>query len=109
MRTCPDLCDEVVRRLKKLGFHFDETEDHEQIFSALADVHFAVSYPDFKFVILTLRYCLETFEQNCQCGQCDPCRRGQDDIRQAIQTIEDLRRPVPSIATKPDLQISRDK
>jgi hypothetical protein len=39
-------------------------------------------------VILTLHYCLETFEQNCQCGSCDPCVRGQDEIRQAIQTLE---------------------
>lgn len=41
-------------------------------------------------VILTLQYCLETSEQTCQCGRCDPCRQGQDDIKQAIQTIEDL-------------------
>jgi hypothetical protein len=44
-------------------------------------------------VILTLQYCLETFEQNCQCGSCDPCVRGQDEIRQAIQTLEDALPP----------------
>jgi hypothetical protein len=44
-------------------------------------------------VILTLHYCLETFEQNCQCGSCDPCVRGQDEIRQAIQTLEDALPP----------------
>jgi hypothetical protein len=47
-------------------------------------------------VILTLQYCLETFEQTCQCGRCDPCTRGQDDIKQAIRTIEDLRQPASS-------------
>ena len=44
-------------------------------------------------VILTLQYCLETFEQNCQCGSCDPCVRGQDEIRDAIQTLEDALSP----------------
>ena len=43
-------------------------------------------------VILTLQYCLETFEQSCQCGRCDPCTRGQGDLREAIQTVEDLQR-----------------
>jgi hypothetical protein len=43
-----------------------------------------------KFVILTLQYCLETFEQTCQCGRCDPCTRGQEDIREAIRIMEDL-------------------
>jgi hypothetical protein len=47
---------------------------------------------DLQFVILTLQYCLETFEQNCQCGRCDPCQQGQEDIRQAIQVVEDLNR-----------------
>jgi NADH:ubiquinone oxidoreductase subunit F (NADH-binding) len=46
-----------------------------------------------KSVILTLQYCLETFEQTCQCGRCDPCRQGQDDIKQAIRTIENLLQP----------------
>lgn len=41
-------------------------------------------------VIFTLQYCLETFEQACQCGQCDPCTRGQKDIRRAIRIIEDF-------------------
>jgi len=47
-------------------------------------------------VILTLQYCLETLEQTCQCGRCDPCTRGQDDIKEAIRTIEDLLQPVSS-------------
>lgn len=41
-------------------------------------------------IILTLQYCLETFELNCGCGHCDPCTRGQNDIRDAIQTLERL-------------------
>ncbi len=41
-------------------------------------------------VIFTLQYCLETFEQACQCGRCDPCTRGQEDIRRAIRIIEDF-------------------
>ena len=28
-------------------------------------------------VIFTLQYCLETFEQTCQCGHCDPCTKGE--------------------------------
>lgn len=42
-----------------------------------------------EFVVLTLQYCLETFEQNCQCGRCDPCRKGQDDIKRALRIVED--------------------
>jgi NADH:ubiquinone oxidoreductase subunit F (NADH-binding) len=41
-------------------------------------------------VIFTLQYALETFEQTCQCGNCDPCTRGQADIREAIKTVEDV-------------------
>lgn len=41
-------------------------------------------------VIFTLQYCLETFEQTCQCGICDPCRRGQQEIRTSIQTMENF-------------------
>lgn len=41
-------------------------------------------------VILTLQYCLETFEQSCQCGHCDPCVRGQGEIKVAIQALEDV-------------------
>jgi NADH:ubiquinone oxidoreductase subunit F (NADH-binding) len=48
---------------------------------------------DRQFVILTLQYCLETFEQSCQCGRCDPCKRGQEDIREAIRSLEDLPQP----------------
>jgi hypothetical protein len=41
-------------------------------------------------VILTLQYCLETFEQACQCGCCDPCTKGRKDIARAIRTIENI-------------------
>jgi NADH:ubiquinone oxidoreductase subunit F (NADH-binding) len=41
-------------------------------------------------VILTLQYCLETFEQTCQCGRCDPCSKGRKDIARAIRTMEGL-------------------
>ena len=43
-------------------------------------------------VILTLQYCLETFEATYQCGRCDPCTKGQDDIRSAISALEELER-----------------
>jgi NADH:ubiquinone oxidoreductase subunit F (NADH-binding) len=43
-------------------------------------------------VIFTLQYCLETFEATCQCGRCDPCTKGQDDIRSAISALEELER-----------------
>ena len=46
-------------------------------------------------VILTLQYCLETFEQTCACRHCDPCTRGQEDIREAIRTLEDLIHAAP--------------
>ena len=45
MRSCPDVCDEVINRLKKLGFTIDDTEDHEPIFTALAEVQFALISP----------------------------------------------------------------
>lgn len=35
-------------------------------------------------ILNTLQYCLETFEQACQCGQCDPCTLGQRDVLKAI-------------------------
>jgi hypothetical protein len=41
-------------------------------------------------IILTLQYCLETFEASCSCGHCDACTRGQNDIREAIQLLEIL-------------------
>lgn len=39
---------------------------------------------------LTLQYCLETFEQTCQCGVCDPCTNGQRDIKRAISTLDNI-------------------
>lgn len=39
-------------------------------------------------VIHTLQYCLETFEQTCACGRCDPCTRGQQDINVAAHRSE---------------------
>jgi hypothetical protein len=50
-------------------------------------------WSNLRAVILTLQYCLEAFEQTCACGRCDPCSRGQEDIRQAIRTVEDLLPP----------------
>jgi hypothetical protein len=41
-------------------------------------------------VISTLQYCLESFELCCQCGVCGPCTRGQEGIKQAIKTLENL-------------------
>jgi hypothetical protein len=49
-------------------------------------------------VILALQYCLETLEQGCSCGQCDVCTRGQDDVRRAIRTVEDI--ILPASATR---------
>jgi len=40
--------------------------------------------------ILTLQYCLETFELTCQCGRCDPCIKGQKDIVRSIRRLERL-------------------
>jgi len=33
---------------------------------------------------------LETFEAACQCGRCDPCRAGSEDIRKAISIVEEF-------------------
>jgi hypothetical protein len=45
---------------------------------------------ELQHVILTLQYCLETFEATCQCGRCDPCTQGKEDITKAISTVEEL-------------------
>lgn len=39
---------------------------------------------------MTLQYCLETLEQACQCGSCDPCTNGQADIIRAIRSLDDI-------------------
>jgi len=49
-------------------------------------------------VVLTLQYCLETFEATCQCGRCDPCRRGRRDIRGAISIVEEFGWPIDTAA-----------
>lgn len=47
-------------------------------------------------VLLTLRYCLETFRTACECQCCEPCTQGQKNIQKAIRVIEDLLRPSDS-------------
>lgn len=38
MRSCNDVCDEIIGRLLALGFELDpHTQDHEQVFAALAE------------------------------------------------------------------------
>jgi hypothetical protein len=49
------------------------------------------SVHDLQEVVFTLQYCLETFEQTCQCGLCDPCTKGQQDIQRSIRIVEDLK------------------
>ena len=39
-------------------------------------------------ILWTLQYCLETFAQNCQCGTCDPCTKGQADLRESIEALQ---------------------
>lgn len=41
-------------------------------------------------VLLTLQYCLETFQTTCQCQCCEPCTLGQRNIQKAIRVIENL-------------------
>lgn len=41
-------------------------------------------------VLLTLQYCLETFQTNCECQCCEPCTQGQKNIQKAIRVIENL-------------------
>jgi NADH:ubiquinone oxidoreductase subunit F (NADH-binding) len=43
-----------------------------------------------KSIMLTLQYCLETFQGTCQCGTCDPCTKGQKDIEQAIEDVQNV-------------------
>ena len=38
--TCNEVCDEVIRRLKGLGFDVGDDEDHQPIFDALQEVVF---------------------------------------------------------------------
>ncbi len=57
--------------------------------SAASDPTVASCNDGLQNVLLTLQYCLETLEQNCQCGRCDPCTRGRSDIRKAIRDVED--------------------
>ena len=51
-------------------------------------------------IILTLQYCLETLEQACGCGRCDPCTRGQSEIKQAIEALERLTQRSKQVAAK---------
>lgn len=37
-------------------------------------------------IVMTLQYCLETFQETCQCGECGPCQ-GQADIEQSISVL----------------------
>jgi hypothetical protein len=60
-------------------------------------------------VILTLQYCLETFEQACQCGRCDPCARGQGEVKSAIQVLEDVLRASGSHESAIPSQCSREQ
>jgi len=60
-------------------------------------------------VILTLQYCLETFEQSCQCGRCDPCARGQGEVKLAIQVLEDVLRAPGSPESAAPSQCSREQ
>jgi len=39
-------------------------------------------------LLLTLQYALETFEGTCQCGECDPCTEGQEDLKRAIENVQ---------------------
>lgn len=41
-------------------------------------------------ILLTLQNCLETSETACQCGECEPCTTGQDDIRLAMEEVQDI-------------------
>lgn len=50
----------------------------------------AITVQELQGVIFTLQYCLETFEQACQCGRCDPCTKGQQDIQSSIRIVEAL-------------------
>jgi hypothetical protein len=61
-------------------------------------------------IVLTLQYCLETFEESCGCGRCLPCTRGQNDIKEAIQTLETLiHRSAEVSADTPSVQYSLER
>jgi NADH:ubiquinone oxidoreductase subunit F (NADH-binding) len=47
---------------------------------------------------------LKIIEQTCALRHCDPCTRGQDDIRQSIRTIEDLERQNPHLGTQSEIE-----
>ena len=44
-------------------------------------------------VLLTLQYCLATFQSACQCQCCEPCTQGQKNIQKAIRVLEDVLKP----------------
>lgn len=50
----------------------------------------AITDEQAKDLQMALQYCLETFEQACQCGECDPCTRGQEDIKRNIGVLDDI-------------------
>lgn len=45
-------------------------------------------------VLLTLQYCLATFQATCQCKCCEPCTQGHKNIEKAITVINRLLHPV---------------
>jgi hypothetical protein len=59
----------------------------------MAEQRTAITVQELQGLILTLQYCLETFEQACQCGRCDPCTEGRQDIQRSILILEDFISP----------------
>ena len=56
----------------------------------MAEQRTAITVQELQEIAFTLQYCLETFEQACQCGRCDPCTKGQRDIQRSIRIVEAL-------------------
>lgn len=60
-------------------------------------------------IILTLQYCLETFEQSCSCGLCVPCTQGQERIKEAIQTLERLTQRSRTVPAETPVQFALER
>jgi hypothetical protein len=103
MRGCPDLCDEVIDRLRQLGFAFDDSEDHEQIFTALSRVRFGfVDLVNWTVTILVTRRArssepdedvrAEYKEEVEACSETDAIERAKDRFHamKAIACVDDF-------------------
>jgi hypothetical protein len=86
MRSCPDLCDELVRRLRQLGFVFDENEDHEQMFASLAQVRLGFAFPVNWTVTISVTQTAKDSELDEKDLSCNPSGKYQEQVSACCKT-----------------------